>query len=269
MPGLPEAQPTVPAEGHVDEWPLWAFSKKQRTTTRLRIMYDDGTYFQLKAPEGMPSVRSPGYLDVLWYYGQKDLLIGPYVEISAYRLLAHLHQGPVHNKQYRGFVRDMRRFCALDMETDRLIDPVTHARSHTAYFRVLDGMELARHGEGASRFYFNDIFLRSLRSGYLRRVDLDFCLHLDRQEAPLARFLYVHVATRLGEQRTYVRRLAGFLTDIGLGPMARLPARRQTERVKRTVFPALDLIQGHACDRYELDERGNIVFYPVETNAED
>jgi hypothetical protein len=67
VPSLPEAQPTVPSEGHVCEWPLWAFSKKQSTVTRLRIDYEDGTYFQLKAPEGMPGVLSPGYLDVLWY----------------------------------------------------------------------------------------------------------------------------------------------------------------------------------------------------------
>ena len=47
MPSLPEAQPTVPQEGHTAEWPLWAFSKKMSTVTRLRIDYEDGTYFQL------------------------------------------------------------------------------------------------------------------------------------------------------------------------------------------------------------------------------
>ena len=56
----------------------------------------------------------------------------------------------------------MRRHFALHIETDRLIDPVTHERSHTAYFRVLDGMELARNGKGESRFYFNEIFLLRL-----------------------------------------------------------------------------------------------------------
>jgi hypothetical protein len=44
---LPEAQPTVPQEGHVAEWPLWSFSKRQSTVTWLRIDYEDGTYFQL------------------------------------------------------------------------------------------------------------------------------------------------------------------------------------------------------------------------------
>ena len=263
LPGLPETQSTVPQEGHVSEWPLWSFSKRQSTVTRLRIDYEDGTYFQLEALRGMPGVLSPGYLDVLWYYGQKDLFEGKCVEMSAYRLLSHLHQGPVHGEQYRGFVRDMRRHFALHIETDRLIDPVTHERSHTAYFRVLDGMELARNGKGESRFYFNDIFLHSLRSGYLRRLDLDFCLYLDRKEEPLARFLYAHVAKRLGDKSVYVRSLAGFLTDIGMGYLAQLPAWRQTERLKRTVFPALDMLKGQACDRYELDDRGNIFFFSL------
>jgi hypothetical protein len=264
MAPLPEAQPTVPQEGHTAEWPLWAYSKKMSTVTRLRIDYEDGTYFLLKAPEGMPSVLSPGYLDVLWHYGQKDLFEGKCVEISAYRLLSLLHQGPVQGKQYQGFIRDMKRHFALYIETDRLIDPGTHQRSHTSYFRVLEGMELARNGKRDSRFYFNDIFLRSFRSGYLRRLDLDFCLHLDRQEEPLARFLYGHVAKRLGDKSVYVRSWNGFLTDVGLGHLAQLPAKRQTERVKRLVFPALDRIKGHACDRYELDGRGNIFFFSLE-----
>jgi len=262
---LPEAQATVPVEGHVCEWPLWAFSKQPSTVTRLRIDYEDGTYFQLEALRGMPSVLSPGYLDTLWYYGQRDLFSQKCVEMSAYRLLSHLHQGPVHGEQYRGFVRDMKRHFALQIETDRLIDPETHGRTHTAFFRVLDGMELARNGKGASRFYFNDIFLRSLRSGYLRRLDLDFCLFLDRKVEPLARFLYAHIAKRLGDKSVYVRGVDGFLSDIGMGHVAKLPVKRRTERLKRVVFPALDLIRGQACSRYDLDDRGNIFFYSLET----
>jgi len=161
----------------------------------------------------------------------------------------------------------MKRHFALQIETDRLIDPVTHARTHTAFFRVLDGMELARNGKGQSRFYFNDIFLRSLRSGYLRRLDLDFCLFLDRQREPLARFLYAHVAKRLGEKGVYVRAFDGFLSDIGMGHLTRLPGWRRTERLKRVVFPALDLIKGQACSRYDLDDRGNIFFYSLEPRA--
>jgi hypothetical protein len=265
--GLPpklEVKPALPVEGHVCEFPLWAFSKRQSTLTHLRIDYEDGTYFQLEALRGMPSVLSPGYLDTLWYYGQKDLFSQKCVEMSAYRLLSHLHEGPVHGEQYRGFVRDMKRHFALQIETNRFIDPVTHGRTHTAYFRVLDGMELARNGKGESRFYFNDIFLRSLRSGYLRQLDLDFCLFLDRKVEPLARFLYAHVAKRLGEKSVYVRSVDGFLSDIGMGSLAQLPRWRQTERLKRVVFPALDLIKGQACSRYDLDDRGNILFYSLE-----
>src|SRR6266571_680753 len=73
MPPKPEVPPSVPVEGHVCEFPLWSFSKRQSTLTHLRIDYEDGTYFQLEALRGMPSVLSPGYLDTLWYYGQKDL----------------------------------------------------------------------------------------------------------------------------------------------------------------------------------------------------
>jgi hypothetical protein len=174
----------------------------------------------------------------------------------------------VHGKQYRGFVRDMQRLFALALETDRLLDPVTQARRHTASFRVLDGLELARHAQEESRFYFNDIFLRSLRSGYLRHVDFDFCLYLDRHEEPLARFLYAYVTQRLVAQMPYSRSLAGFVTDIGFGSLARVPLKRQTERFTRTVCPALAMLKGHAYAHYELDERGNIIFYPLETQAQ-
>ena len=76
---LPEAQPTVPQEGHVAEWPLWSFSKRQSTVTRLRIDYEDGSFVEIDAPKGFPSVTSPGYLDVLLYYGQRDLFRESYV----------------------------------------------------------------------------------------------------------------------------------------------------------------------------------------------
>ena len=109
--------------------------------------------------------------------------------------------------------------------------------------------------------------LRSLRSWYFRRVDFDFCLSLDRREEPLARFLYTYLTQRLGEQRPYRRSLAGFVTDIGLGSLARLPLKRQTERFTRTVLPALALLKGHAYAHYELDERGTMVFYPRDTHA--
>ena len=180
--------------------------------------------------------------------------------MSVDRVLSHVHQGPVHGKQYRGFVREMQRLFALVLETDRLLDPVTQARSHTASFRVLDGLEWARHVQEESRFYFNAIVPHSLRRGYFHRVDFDFCLYLDRHEEPLARFLYAYLLQRLGAQRTYRRSLAGFVTDIGLGALAQLPLKRQTARFTRTVVPALAMIKGHAYAHYELDEKGTLVF---------
>ena len=101
---------------------MWAFRKKQRTVTRWRIAYEDGTYVQLTAPAGLPSVRAPGYLDVLWANGQQDLWRGPCVAMAVDRVLSHVHQGPVHGKQSRGFVRDMQRLFALSLETGRLLD---------------------------------------------------------------------------------------------------------------------------------------------------
>jgi hypothetical protein len=40
--------------------------------------------------------------------------------------------------------------------------------------------------------------------------------------------------------------------------------KRITERLKRTVFPALDLLKGEAISGYELDDRGNIFFIPTD-----
>src|SRR2546422_507879 len=79
---------------------------------------------------------------------------------------------------------------ALMIKTDRFIDPVTRQRTHVTYFRVLNSMKLAKQRKETSRFYFNEVFLESLRSGYLKRLDFDFCLYLDRETQPLARFLY-------------------------------------------------------------------------------
>ena len=101
---------------------------------------------------------------------------------------------------YDNFRRDMRRAFALFMETDRFREPATGERSHVHYFRVLRRMKLAKHRQGVSAFYFDDLFLASLRAGYLKRLDFDFCLHLDRQNKSLSRFLYAHILKRLGEK---------------------------------------------------------------------
>ena len=73
LPTLEESKPTVPVERHVCDFPLWSFSKKRSTVKELHITYEDGSFFHLHAPKGMPGVNSPGYLDVLLYFGQRDL----------------------------------------------------------------------------------------------------------------------------------------------------------------------------------------------------
>jgi hypothetical protein len=120
--------------------------------------------------------------------------------------------------------------------------------------------KLAKHRQGVSAFYFDDLFLASLRAGYLKRLDFDFCLHLDRQNKSLSRFLYAHILKRLGEKSVYTRRLLGFLSDIGMGYLAALPPRNRNQKVKQVVFPALELVKGQAFRQYELDDQGNIFF---------
>ena len=36
----------------------------------LKITYEDGSFFELDAPKGMPSPSFPGWLDVILFYGQ-------------------------------------------------------------------------------------------------------------------------------------------------------------------------------------------------------
>ena len=69
LPSRPEAQPTVPVEGHVCDFPLWSYSKKRSRETELRIDYEDGSFLMLDASKGMPSPRFPGYLDSMLFYG--------------------------------------------------------------------------------------------------------------------------------------------------------------------------------------------------------
>ena len=69
LPPKPEPQSTVPQEGHICDFPIWSYSKKRSTITKLMITYEDGSFFQLEAPKGLPGVSSPGYLDILLYLG--------------------------------------------------------------------------------------------------------------------------------------------------------------------------------------------------------
>jgi hypothetical protein len=252
----------VPQEGHVLEFPLWSYSKYRSTVTRLHINYADGSFFELEAPKGMPSPSFPGYLDCILFYGQKDLFIKEHTEISVYSIFKTLGLDPTNGGNYVQFHRDMRRAFALFMVTDRFRDPATGQRSHVDYFRVLQRMRLAKSRKDTSTFYFDSLFLASLRSGYLKRLDWGFALHLDKQGASLARFLYGHLLKRIGEKSMYQRNVVGFLTDIGLGHIAQVEPRRLKQRLKTTLFPALDLLKGEVIRHYETDTNGNLLFIP-------
>jgi len=165
---------------------------------------------------------------------------------------------PENGRAYAHFHRDMERAFMAAIKTDRFRNPRTGQRDTVSYFRILRRMELAKRRQGISQFYFDDLFLASLRSGYLKRLDFEFCLFLDKQGEALARFLYGHLLKRIGEKSIYQRRLTGFLNDIGFSQVTE--PKRITERLKRTVFPALDLLKGEAIRSYELDGEGNIFF---------
>lgn len=262
LPSTPEDKPTVPVEGHVCEFPLWSFSKQRSAETHLHIAYDDGSFLTIKAPEGMPGPRFPGYLDVILFYGQRDLFLHDHTSLSVYRIFQTLGMDPTNGMNYARFRRDMERVFHLALITDRFRNPATGQRSHVDYFRVLRSMKLAKNRHEASWFHFDELFIASLRTGYLKRLDWEFCLRLDRQQAALARFLYGHVVKRLGEKSLYPRDLVGFLRDCGLGYIADLQPYRRNAKVRETVFPALDLLKGQAIRGYEVDDRGNIFFFP-------
>jgi hypothetical protein len=118
-------------------------------------------------------------------------------------------------------------------------------------------MRLAKSRSDVSTFYFDDLFLASIRAGYLKRLDWEYCLYLDRQGESLTRFLYGHLLKRIGEKSVYTRNRHGFLRDIGLGYLLNGESKRIGEVFRRTVYPAMDLLKGM---HYETDDRGNLVF---------
>jgi len=259
LPAKQESHPTVPVEGHICDFPLWSYNRRRSSVTRLHIDYDDDSFVTIKAPEGMPSPSFPGYLDVLFFFGQRDLFEQEYIGMSVYRILQTLGMSPTDGRSYEYFRRDMDRAFYLGVETDRFRHPKTGLRSHVKYFRVLRSMDLAKNRRETSTFCFETLFLQSLRAGYLKRLDWEYCLDLDRQGEALTRFLYSHLLKRLGEKPIYMRSLPGFLCDIGLGHLAEGEPKRMTEGLKRTVYPALDVVKGI---QYQLDEQGNLIFIP-------
>jgi len=259
---IEESRPTVPVEAHVCEMPLWSFSKQRSSEKKLHINYDDGSFLTIKAPDGMPSPRFAGYLDVILFYGQRDLILQDHTSMSVYSILQTLGLDPTNGMNYQQFRRDMNRVFNLSIITDRFRNPQTGQRSHIDYFRVMRRMKIAKNRGEVSTFYFDDLFIASLRAGYLKRLDWEYCLVLDRQGEALARFFYGHIIKRIGEKSLYPRNFVGFLRDCGLGHIADLPAYRRNVRVREVVFPALDLLIGPAIISYELDGRGNIFFIP-------
>ena len=266
LPPAPEAKPTIPVEGHVCEFPFWSFSKKLSTVRALDIRYEDGSFLKIDAPKGMPGPRFPGYLDVILFQGQHDMLREGEIQtrISIYSILKALGMDPNHSENYARFRMDFERAFAMYLRTDRFRHHETGERSHVIWYRIFWTMYYAKKRNEESVFRFDDMFLLSLRNGYLKRLDYEFCLWLDRQQAALARFLYGHLLKRIGEKSLYPRNFLGFLRDCGLGHIADMTPKRRNEQVKETVFPALDLIKGHAIRSYELDDRGNILFLPQE-----
>jgi len=167
---------------------------------------------------------------------------------------------PTNGMNYQQFRRDMNRVFSLALITDRFRNPETGERSHIDYFRVMRRMKLAKNRSEVSTFYFDDLFAASLRAGYLKRLDWEYCLELGRQSEALVRFLYGHLIKRIGEKSLYMRRLPGFLSDIGLGYLLQGEPKRVTETLKRTVYPALDRVRGIG---YRVDDFGNLVFIPT------
>src|SRR5437879_9110929 len=52
--------------------------------------YEDGSFFCLAAPEGMPSPTFPGFLDCILFYGQKDLFVKEHTSMSIYQIFQML-----------------------------------------------------------------------------------------------------------------------------------------------------------------------------------
>jgi hypothetical protein len=264
LPPVEESKPTVPVEGHVCDFPLWSFSKQRSSVTQLHITYDDGSFLTIEAPKGMPSPRFAGYLDVILFYGQRDLFLQDHTSMSVYSILQTLGLDPTNGMNYQQFRRDMNRVFRIVLITDRFRNPETGERSHVDYFRVMRRMKLAKNRHEVSTFYFDDLFAASFRAGYLKRLDWEFCLELDRKGEALARFLYGHLTKRIGEKSLYMRKIPGFLSDIGLGYLTDGEPKRITETLKRTLYPALDRLQGIT---YRVDASGNLVFIPAASHS--
>ena len=70
-----EEEVTIPMEAHLCEYPIWAYSKQSTAVTSLHIGYEDGSFVEIDAPKGFPSITSPGYLDVLYVLRSAGALV--------------------------------------------------------------------------------------------------------------------------------------------------------------------------------------------------
>ena len=156
LPSRPEAQPRVPVEGHVCDFPLWSYSKKRSRETELRIDYEDGSFLMLDASKGMPSPRFPGYLDAILFYGQRDLFLQDHTTLSVYSIFQTLGMNAGDGRNYAHFHRDMNRVFRIVLVTDRFRNPATGQRSHVDHFRVMRRMKLAKSRREVSLFWFDD-----------------------------------------------------------------------------------------------------------------
>jgi hypothetical protein len=57
-----------------------------------------------------------------------------------------------------------------------------------------------------------------------------------------------------------MRKIPGFLSDIGLGYLTEGKPKRINETLKRTIYPVLDRLRGIT---YRVDDSGNLVFAPT------
>jgi hypothetical protein len=144
LPPIPEMKPQVPVGGHVCEFPLWSYSKKRAGLTRLHIAYEDGSFLTIKAPEGMPGPRFPGYLDVILFYGQRDLFLQDHTTLSVYAILSNSRCSPTHSLQLhhafmttvcRPPLRSLRDMDYLEEATENLggTPPADARKTHVSF----------------------------------------------------------------------------------------------------------------------------------------
>ncbi len=263
VPVRSQIESTLIMEGNTCEFPLWQYSKYKSNLKHVRIDYSDGSYVEIDTPNGYPGINFPGYIDVLMAEGQDLLYKQSFVEMSVYDIFKKLGKDPHNGGNYKIFRKDMEKCFKLSVKTDRFRDPDTGERSYTTYFRILNQMELARRRNQTSKFYFNEIFVKSIRAGYFKQLDLDFCIELDKNNQALARFLYQHIIKRIGKDMYYIRDFNEFLNDVGLGYVNNNPLKDKRKFLKLTFFPAINtIVNARKIRNYELVDNGkNIVFY--------